>query len=49
LAWLDERAHSSTSEYDTGVGTGRKPGSRVVDGRVVDGRVVAPAEAANAT
>jgi predicted DNA-binding transcriptional regulator AlpA len=38
LAWLSERKHAATREYDTGA-AGRKRGSRVVAGKVV-----APAE-----
>jgi len=42
LAWLEEREHASTDEFDTGA-AGRKAGVRVVDGRVV-----APEEAGDA-
>lgn len=43
LAFLAEREHARTTEYDAGTG-GRKPGSRVVGGRVVP-----PTDAADAT
>jgi predicted DNA-binding transcriptional regulator AlpA len=35
IAWLAERTHAATSEYETGR-PGRRSGSRVVDGRVVE-------------